>query len=98
MKIQDNKPFAQIVQTRALRDSTKTDAQTVAAQARATGVDEPKLRPNQGATALTFDEAKIAKIKSAIANGTFSVRADKIAAGLIESVRESLSQKKGGDQ
>ncbi|UTH75060.1 flagellar biosynthesis anti-sigma factor FlgM [Chromobacterium sp. IIBBL 290-4] len=39
----------------------------------------------------SFDAAKVESIKSAIANGTFSINADKIADGLISSAQELLN-------
>ncbi|XLM22450.1 flagellar biosynthesis anti-sigma factor FlgM, partial [Chromobacterium piscinae] len=38
----------------------------------------------------SFDAAKVESIKSAIANGSFSINADKIADGLISSAQELL--------
>lgn len=38
------------------------------------------------------DSRKIAEIKQAIADGQFSVNADKIASGLLDSVRELLGK------
>ncbi|WP_434630135.1 flagellar biosynthesis anti-sigma factor FlgM [Chromobacterium sp. CV08] len=39
----------------------------------------------------SFDAAKVESIKSAIANGSFSINADKIADGLISSAQELLN-------
>jgi len=41
-----------------------------------------------------FDAEKVAAIKSAIADGRFKVSAEKVADGLIESVKDLLNTKK----
>lgn len=41
------------------------------------------------------DTAKVEEIKSAISNGSFSVNPEKVADGLIESVRNMLSAQSG---
>ncbi|MFT3733947.1 MAG: flagellar biosynthesis anti-sigma factor FlgM [Rhodocyclaceae bacterium] len=41
------------------------------------------------------DSAKVEEIKSAISNGSFSVNPEKVADGLIESVRSMLSAQPG---
>ena len=41
-----------------------------------------------------FDSAKIEEIKSAIAEGRFQVNAEKIADGLIDSVKELIHSRK----
>jgi negative regulator of flagellin synthesis FlgM len=40
-----------------------------------------------------FDAAKVEAVKAAIANGTFKVDTDRVAAGLISSVTEMLARK-----
>ena len=41
-----------------------------------------------------FDAEKVAAIKSAIADGQFKVSSEKVADGLIESVKDLLNTKK----
>lgn len=41
-----------------------------------------------------FDEKKVAEIKSAIADGQFKVNTEKVADGLIDSVKELLTKQK----
>lgn len=41
----------------------------------------------------TFDTEKVAAIKAAIRDGQFSINPDKIAAGLIDSVKDLLGTK-----
>ena len=45
-------------------------------------------------TENVFDAEKVAAIKSAIADGRFKVSSEKVADGLIESVKDLLSTKK----
>ena len=42
-----------------------------------------------------FDTKKVNEIKAAIASGTFQVNPEKIANGLIDTVRDLLSARKG---
>ena len=43
----------------------------------------------------TFDLKKVTEIKAAIASGTFQVNPEKVANGLIDTVRDLLSSRKG---
>ncbi|MCX7113803.1 MAG: flagellar biosynthesis anti-sigma factor FlgM [Proteobacteria bacterium] len=45
-----------------------------------------------GADAPVFDAGKVGQIKSAIASGQFRVDSSKVADGLLQSVRDLLSQ------
>lgn len=47
----------------------------------------------QVAASSSFNTAKVDAIKAAMANGTFKVDAEKVATGLIDSVRDTLSRK-----
>ncbi|KIA81245.1 flagellar biosynthesis anti-sigma factor FlgM [Chromobacterium amazonense] len=62
-------------------DSVKINS--VASRLSAIGNDPSAQQPS-------FDAAKVESIKSAIANGSFSINADKIADGLISSAQELL--------
>ncbi|MBX9349793.1 flagellar biosynthesis anti-sigma factor FlgM [Chromobacterium vaccinii] len=62
-------------------DSVKIDS--LASKLSAIGNDPSTQQPS-------FDAAKVDQIKSAIANGSFNINADKIADGLISSARELL--------
>jgi negative regulator of flagellin synthesis FlgM len=91
MKISDNsKPYSSGIQARLPRDIEKS-APTSDNGRVSSPPDELKVRPNAGATSLTFDTQKVNQIKAAIANGTFKVNSDRVAEGLIESVRSSLT-------
>ncbi|GAA4034367.1 flagellar biosynthesis anti-sigma factor FlgM [Actimicrobium antarcticum] len=43
----------------------------------------------------TFDVKKVNEIKAAIASGTFQVNPEKVANGLIDTVKDLLSSRKG---
>jgi negative regulator of flagellin synthesis FlgM len=62
--------------------------------------DSVTLSPEAQAMAVvsdkdTFDMDKISQIKAAIANGTFKVNANRIADGLIDTVKDLISTRKG---
>jgi negative regulator of flagellin synthesis FlgM len=47
----------------------------------------------QVAASSSFNTAKVEAIQKAMANGTFKVDAEKVATGLIDSVRDIISRK-----
>jgi negative regulator of flagellin synthesis FlgM len=49
----------------------------------------------QSATNGVFDANKVEEIKAAIANGTFQVNPERVADGLIDTVKDLLSTRKG---
>ena len=99
MKINDsssiNKPAATSVgaaQTGANRAADKAGAVTA-------GADNVRLSSQAKSLSSTstggvFDTKKVEEIKAAIAGGQFQVDAGKIAAGLIDSVRDMIQKRK----
>ncbi|MGV3653904.1 MAG: flagellar biosynthesis anti-sigma factor FlgM [Noviherbaspirillum sp.] len=67
--------------------ATGQDSVSLSAQARS-------LAGQSGADGV-FDAGKVEQIKSAIASGQFQVHSEKVADGLIESVRDLIRQGKG---
>jgi negative regulator of flagellin synthesis FlgM len=49
----------------------------------------------QLAGSSVFDSAKVEEIKAAIANGQFQVNAEKVAEGLIDTVKDLIHPRKG---
>ena len=102
MKIDDST----INKTKSLGVGTKANRPGKAAEN--TGVekthsDTEKLTLSSKAQALAkasgggavFDTEKVNKIKAAIANGEFVVHPERIADGLIDSVKDMISTRKG---
>lgn len=50
---------------------------------------------SQVASASVFDANKVEEIKAAISSGTFKVDAEKVAEGLIDTVRDLIQNRKG---
>lgn len=48
----------------------------------------------QVSSASVFDSNKVEEIKAAISNGTFKVDAEKVAEGLMDTVRELIQNRK----
>ena len=50
---------------------------------------------SQLSSGSVFDTKKVEEIKAAIASGTFQVNAEKVAEGLIDTVRDLIHPRKG---
>ena len=58
----------------------------------------PKAQAITGQAAAgngVFDSAKVSEIKAAIANGTFQVNPERVAEGLIDTVKDLISTRRG---
>lgn len=67
----------------AVSTASTSDSVKISAQAQALG------------SSSTFDVKKVNEIKAAIASGTFQVNPEKVANGLIDTVKDLLSSRKG---
>ena len=56
---------------------------------------EAQSLASQVSSASVFDANKVEEIKAAISNGTFKVDAEKVAEGLIDTVRDLIQNRKG---
>ena len=78
--------------------SSKGTAKTAAVDT-ATASASDSVKISAQALALSgessFDIKKVSEIKAAIASGTFQVNPEKVANGLIDTVRDLLSSRKG---
>jgi negative regulator of flagellin synthesis FlgM len=74
--------------TRAARESSSSTAQTTGS---GTQVALSGKLDQLVAQTPVVDEAKVGEIKQAISDGRFQVNPEKVADGLIESVRQMLS-------
>lgn len=82
----------------AATGSSKGAARSAAVNTATTGTSD-SVKISAQALALSgesnFDVQKVNEIKAAIASGTFQVNPEKIANGLIDTVRDLLSSRKG---
>lgn len=77
--------------------ASKGAEETTAAGTATGGSDSVKISAQAQALSnnSTFDLKKVTEIKAAIASGTFQVNPEKVANGLIDTVRDLLSARKG---
>jgi negative regulator of flagellin synthesis FlgM len=94
-----NLPVGQSSQARSGNGAAKTGA-TASASAPASTSDnvhissQLKVLAGQVAGAGVFDTNKVEEIKAAIADGRFQVDPEKVATGLLESVRDLIHTRK----
>ncbi len=96
-------PSAGIAPSTAAR-TTKSSESTAAADTTAAANPasdsvriSPQLQALTGQMSNTgvFDSKKVAEIKAAIASGQFQVNAEKVADGLMDTVRDLIQTRKG---
>ncbi len=103
MKIDDSFKKTPSVTTPSTSSTAATNSGKGAARAApvstATAGTSESVKISAQALALSgdssFDTKKVNEIKAAIASGTFQVNPEKIANGLIDTVRDLLSARKG---
>ena len=99
MKIDDSFKKTGSVGVASASTSSSKGAEKTAAVSTATAGASDSVKISAQAQALsgdsTFDLKKVSEIKAAIASGTFQVNPEKVANGLIDTVRDLLSSRKG---
>ena len=103
MKIDDSFKKTGPVSTGSTSSSAPTSSSKGAAKSApvntATAGTSDSVKISAQALALSgesnFDVNKVNEIKAAIASGTFQVNPEKVANGLIDTVRDLLSSRKG---
>lgn len=99
MKIDDaGKKIAGIgvgtTQTRAGKGPEKADAGGKASTDNVTLSTQAQATSQVGGSSV-FDSKKVDEIKAAIANGQFQVNAERVADGLMDTVKDLISTRKG---
>ncbi|MFP5391817.1 MAG: flagellar biosynthesis anti-sigma factor FlgM [Gammaproteobacteria bacterium] len=103
MKINDNVkgPGLPPVNTPATNAKATDKAATTATSATPASTDNVRLSSqgqamasSVGSSNAVFDTKKVERIKSAIADGQFKVNSEKVADGLLETVRDLLHSRK----
>jgi len=82
-------------QTRAGKGPDKADAAGKASSDNVTLSAEAKALTSQASASGVFDSKKVDEIKAAIANGQFQVDAERVADGLMDTVKDLISTRKG---
>ena len=99
MKIDDSFKKTGIVGAASTQAKASKSAEKPVAVNTATAGSSESVKISAQAKALsgdsTFDLKKVSEIKAAIASGTFQVNPEKVANGLIDTVRDLLSSRKG---
>ena len=99
-----NVPSASIAASTAARTAKSNESTAAAASATTTAnttSDSVRISPQlqaltgQLSTSGAFDSKKVAEIKAAIASGQFQVNAEKVADGLMDTVRDLIQTRKG---
>ena len=100
MKIPDsvkNTAAAVVNTTTQARSSKSTEGARVGGTASDSVQISPQLQALSGQLTQTgvFDSKKVAEIKAAIASGQFQVNAERVADGLMDTVRDLIKSRKG---
>lgn len=100
MKIDDaSKKIAGIgvatTQTRAGKGPEKADAGSKASSDNVTLSSQVQALASQVSGASVFDSKKVDEIKAAIAGGQFQVNAERVADGLMDTVKDLISTRGG---
>lgn len=82
-------------QTRAGKGAEKAAGTSKSASANVTLSKQVQALSSQVSSASVFDTKKVEEIKAAIAGGQFQVNAERVADGLMDTVKDLISTRRG---
>ena len=82
-------------QTRAGKGTEKAAGASKAPSANVTLSSQVQALTSQVSSASVFDTKKVEEIKAAIAGGQFQVNAERVADGLMDTVKDLISTRRG---
>ena len=82
-------------QTRAGKGAEKAAASNKASSSNVTLSTQVQALTSQVSSASVFDTKKVEEIKAAIAGGQFQVNAERVADGLMDTVKDLISARRG---
>ncbi len=82
-------------QTRAGKGAEKAGASNNASSSNVTLSTQVQALTSKVSSASVFDTKKVEEIKAAIAGGQFQVNAERVADGLMDTVKDLISARRG---
>ncbi|GGX77932.1 hypothetical protein GCM10007160_01450 [Litchfieldella qijiaojingensis] len=95
MKIDSSHPLTRPTQSESGNKATKADLNTPSTQQEGAPAAITHLSQSTGDSGQDIDLARVEEIRQAISEGRLEIRAERIADGLIDSVRDLLGTTSG---